>query len=134
MAHEAVREICDSLPARYSPKLSDQITFLLGRIEPLVSRGLYNCEISFDKIPLQLISVRDADREATAEDGYPQLQRDLLSFDYDSVPIACGRQGERTAVWDGHHRLRTYELAGRGYIPALVATFVRGYGLVTVRR
>lgn len=123
----------------YDTSLIEIASFAAARIEGAMSRGgnvrwadcRVDCLISFERVPLSRINIINPERVERALRGYPALRESLTRNPrQDSVPIVCGRQGPNMAVWDGHHRLRTYELAGRTDIPAIVAEIVTGTGLV----
>lgn len=107
--------------------------FMTSRMIALVSPGI-DCLIAFGRVPLRSITDVNPMRVAiTAEGGYPLL-RERLSADplYDSVPLSLGRSSRGIALWDGHRRMETYRAAGRSDVPAWVATFRHGVGLIRV--
>lgn len=127
--------------ASYDHYVEDMSSFMVARIEAaMTGEGRYpwkdcklDCSISFERVPLAGISVTNPQRVEMSVKGYPQL-KEMLERDpaRDSVPIICCRIGGRVIVWDGHHRLRTYDLAGRPDIPALVAHLTGGDGVVKI--
>lgn len=144
---EAVLKIIDmcerTWDRSYDTSLLEIASFAAARIEGAMSRGgnvrwadcKVDCRISFERMPLSKINMINPERAERSVRGYPALREALVSNPrQDSVPIVCGRQGPNVAVWDGHHRLRTYELAGRSDIPAIVAEIVPGTGVVSLVR
>lgn len=127
----SIESIRGGWASRFSPGLRDVAIFVTARTESLAIRG-YDCAISLARVPLAEITVRDPRREGRATRGYPQLLTDLGDPAYDSLPVVCARSGGRIALWDGHHRLRTYELAERVSIPALVVALSPGNGLISL--
>lgn len=135
-------EICDrTWEQAYDTSLLEITSFACARIEGAMSRGgnvrwadcKVDCRVSFERMPLDKINMINPERAERSAKGYPVLREALISNPrMDSVPIVCGRQGMNVAVWDGHHRLKTYELAGRRDIPAIVAEIVPGTGLVSL--
>ena len=119
--------------AKYQNIVEEIASFALSRADGAAVKGTSDCQISFERIRLSDISVRNPERAEHAADGYPLLREFLVVHPKaDAVPIVCSRSNGRIAVWDGHHRVRTYELAGREDIPAIVLEFVPGSGHVRV--
>lgn len=134
-------EICtQTWPSKYNNNLEAIVKFAVARAEAAMSKaagsdgGGSDCRFYFTRLPLFNITVKNSARWEHAEKGYPQLKSYLeQNSDGDSVPIVCGRIGHRFAVWDGHHRLRTYQQALRPDIPALIVWIVPGTGTAKIQ-
>lgn len=133
-----VREVAALASGSWSPEFQNDVTegawFVVARAIALVQGGV-DCVISFGRVRLVDIgSTNPLRRAVTAEGGYPIL-RERLALDpaYDSVPLSFGRSSRGITLWDGHRRMETYRAAGRLDVPAWVATFKRGTGLVSTR-
>lgn len=137
-------EICDKAtwPSSFHGLLIEASEFAVSRIEGVLTKSgsiawkdcKMDCVIYFDRVPLHNISVTNPQRMERARDGYPQLKADLADGRYDALPVVLMRLGGQFAVWDGHHRLVTYQSAGRIDVPAIVAWFIPGSGQVKVIR
>jgi hypothetical protein len=119
---------------QYVNHLEEIVEFTVARVEGCMGMmPSSDCIVYFDRVPLPHITVTNPQRVEMAEKGFPILRTYLEDCpEVDSVPVVLRRVGGRFAVWDGHHRLRTYEQAHRMYIPAIVAWFVPGTGRVKV--
>jgi len=107
--------------------------FIVSRCLPLIGPTV-SCRISFGRVPLESISAVNPQRVSiTPNGGYPVLRERLQSDPgYDSVPLCFGRSSRGITLWDGHRRMATYWAAGRTDVPAWIATFKRGPGMITV--
>ncbi len=135
--NDFAKRIVAHLPRLWDPaydgELHPMAHFLGARIEGVMtdSGSPFDCDVSFEFVPIESINVRNPDREAIAKNGYPRLQELLeMSESYNSVPIVCAQNPSGYVVWDGHRRLRTYGMASRQMIPSLVARFRGGEGNV----
>jgi hypothetical protein len=116
-------------PASYENSVEEIVLFLVSRVDGAIKPNR-DCVVTFERVPLSSISRRNAARK---NDGMAELIRRLSSEPgYDSIPLVLARNESEIAVWDGHHRMRSYERAGRSDIPALVASFKAGDGLVSL--
>lgn len=119
--------------ARFQNDVAEGAAFIVGRALALTSERV-DCVFSFERVPIAGITVLNPDRvSVTPTGGYPVLREALQSDpSYDSIPLSIGRSRRGTSVWDGHRRLETYRAAGRIDVPAWVATFRNGSGLMFV--
>lgn len=129
----AVLSICRrTWHSRYVDTLEDVVEFVLARAEGFVGPKT-DAQISFERVRLDSIQVTNPDRTELSLRGYPALRETLVDHPkVDSVPVAVGRIDGVIILWDGHHRVRTYELAGRKDVPAIVVTLLPGDGEVSV--
>lgn len=106
--------------------------FSVARAIALIGPGI-DCVFTFERVSLAGITAVDRHRiESTGGRGYPMLRESLLSDPgYDSVPLSVARTSRGITLWDGHRRFATYRSAGRNDVPAFVATFRRGSGLLS---
>lgn len=119
---------------QYHDHLEGIVDFVVARIEGcMAAMRESDCIVYFEKVPLHNITITNPERVEKSTKGYPQLQQ-ILEYgrEIDSVPVVLRRIGGQFAVWDGHHRLFTYQNARRSQIPAIVAWFVPGTGKVKV--
>lgn len=130
-----ISEICQrTWHPQYENILEEIMEFTVARIEGCMAMMRNSdCIVYFDQVPLFNVTITNPERVEKSEKGYPQLQQ-ILQYDrsIDSLPVVLRRIGGKFAVWDGHHRLFTYQNAGRSRIPAIVAWFVPGTGRVKV--
>ncbi len=126
----------------YQEEARSIASFMLARIEGVMTKNgarafadcPVDCVLSFERVRHSDVTGRNPLREQTVKPGgYPSLAEFLRKYPHlDSIPISCARMNGKITVWDGHHRLRTYEVAGRDDLPSFFATFISGDGLITL--
>lgn len=134
-AHSQVSNLCvGTWHQSYNTQVTKIVSFVLGRVEAIAVRETnHDFVISYGRINLDDITHINPGRDFKSLRGLPDLLKRIKdNAVYDSVPVVCFKTGDKNVIWDGHHRLRTYRMAERKDIPAVIVEQTAGSGYVTI--